>query len=76
MKDENSFGYSDPRDIEWAKTCAKGKSGLPYGTSPSSQARWDKYNSDRDAKDLKNFGWFFVFTGFIFIFGMPFLGGK
>lgn len=69
------FGYTAPHDIEWAeRTSRTSISGLPYGTSPSQQAMWDKYNSDRDKKDLENFIWCIVAMVLVFICAMPFLG--
>lgn len=50
--DANPFGYSDPSDIEWARTCKKGKSGLPYGESPSRKQMWADAQAKRDREAL------------------------
>lgn len=75
---KNKFGYTDPRDIEWAeRTSRTSKSGLPYGTSPSQRDMWNKCNSDKDKEALGKFGLFFAVMAFIFTFIAPFLlGGK
>ena len=44
---KRDFGYTDPRDIEWAERTSS-KSGLPYGTSPSQKEAFAKAQWERD----------------------------
>ena len=46
---KRDFGYTDPRDIEWAeRTSSTSKSGLPYGTSPSQKEDFARAQPERD----------------------------
>lgn len=66
---KRDFGYTDPRDIEWAeRTSSTSKSGLPYGTSPSQKEAFANAQWERDKPFLLGCIAILAFIGFGFLF--------